>query len=277
MHYGKFALAFKITNWCNLNCAHCCENSSPRAQQRLLSLDKIEKYLYEFKELPYNISEYIVIGGGEGLAPYLFGNTDYIPDVLLKINSVDCISTIKTNGVWGNNPETRKLILGDLADVADKIGKLVTLDISVDEFHNNIPAVANIFAEILDNEYITKAIRPTLVGFKTQGSADAFAQLKRELLGRGLVMCRDLFGNWCVANTRVQIQVICDFESAIFNMGRAKKNNVATFYQGAPGLHETNCIQIDNQGRVTLNYYYREKIKDRPLKTVMNSLIYRGK
>ena len=276
--YGKFTLAFKITNWCNLNCAHCCANSSPRAQQRLMPLDKIEKYLHEFKELPYNLSEHIVIGGGEGLAPYFFGNLIYIPAVLSKINSVGGVSTIKTNAVWGNDTYTRNLILQDLAMNAHKMQKLVTLDISLDEFHNNIPAVANVFAEILSNEYITMAIRPTLVGFNTPASANALSQLKEELKARHLIVEQTENDDWAVySESGLGIRVVCDFENEIFDLGRAKKNNVATFHQGATGLHETNCIQIDNQDTVTLNNYYREKIKGRPLKTVMNSLIYRGK
>ena len=76
-----FTLSFKITNWCDLNCAHCCENSGPKRPGRFLPLEKTEKYLNEFKELPYNLSEYVVIGGGEGLSPYLFDNFDYIPNL----------------------------------------------------------------------------------------------------------------------------------------------------------------------------------------------------
>ena len=278
MHYGTFMLSFKITNWCNLNCAHCCENSGPNHANRFLSLNKIEKYLQQFKELPYSISEHIVIGGGEGLAPYLFGNLNYIPRLLSMIDSVWCVPTIKTNGAWGNNAYTRNLILQDLTMSAHKMQKLVTLDISVDEFHNNTSGVASIFADILSKEYIMSAIRPTLVGFNTPASHKALSDLKKKIRARKMILEKTEDGDLRIYNERGQgIYVVCDFGNEIFDLGRAKKNNVYTYHQTGPGLLKTNCIQIDNNDTVTLNNYYREKFNHRPLKTVMNSLIYREK
>ena len=273
-----FTLSFKITNWCDLNCAHCCENSGPKRPGRFLPLEKTEKYLNEFKELPYNLSEYVVIGGGEGLSPYLFDNFDYIPNLLHKINSIGGVSTIKTNGVWGNNASVRKLILKDLAIFAHKIGKVVTLDISVDEFHNNTTGVANIFEEILSDEYLAVSIRPTFVGFNTPESAKALSKLKAELTARKILIIQTSRGDLCVYNEDGQgMFVITDYNSEIFDLGRAKKNKVFTHHQTNPGLLQTNCIQIDNNDVVTMNNFYREKIDGRPLNTVIDSLIQKAK
>lgn len=273
-----FTLSFKITNWCNLNCAHCCENSGSKHVRRFLPLEKIEKYLYEFKDLPYNLSEYVVIGGGEGLSPYLFENFDYIPNLLLKINNIGGISTIKTNGVWGGNTNVKNFILKDLAIFAHKIGKVITLDISIDEFHDNITNVANIFEEILSDEYISVSIRPTLVGFNTPGSSKALSQLKSELYARKILTIQTSRGDLCVYNENAQgIFVITDYGNEVFDLGRAKKNKVFTYHQQKPGLLQTNCIQIDNSDTVTMNNFYREKIDGRPLKVVIDSLIQRAK
>ncbi len=243
-----------------------------------MSLDKIEKYLHEFKELPYSVSEHVVIGGGEGLSPYLFGNLNYIPGVLSKIDSVDGVPTIKTNAVWGNNTYIRNLILQDLAMTAHKTHKLVTLDISVDEFHNNISGVANVFADILSNEYFLLALRPTLVGFNTSASANALLALKNALKARHLITEQMENGDFAVYNERgMGMRVVCDYESEIFDLGRAKENNVFTCRFFAPGFIGRNCIQIDGNDMVVLNNYYRAKTENRSLKTVVNSLIHRGK
>ena len=275
---NTLTLSLKITNWCNLNCAHCCENSGKNRAKRFLPLEKIEKYLQEFKELPYDLSEYVVIGGGEGLSPYLFGNFDYIPNLLKEINKVGGISTIKTNGVWGNNAVARKLILKDLAIFAHKIGKVVSLDISLDEFHDNITAVADIFSEILSDDYIAVSIRPALLGFYTDGSSNALLQLKSELKSRKIAITETTKGDWCVYNEQNQgIFIITDYNNEIFDLGRAKKNKVFTYRQTKPGLLKTNCVQIDNNDVVTLNNVYSEKINGRPLKTVIDNLIKRTK
>ena len=269
-----FTLSFKITNWCDLNCAHCCENSGPKRAGRFLPLEKTEKYLNEFRELPYNLSEYVVIGGGEGLSPYLFDNFDYIPGLLRKINNIGGVSTIKTNGNWGNNASIRKLILKDLAIFAHKIGKVVTLDISVDEFRNNTTGVANIFEEILSDEYIAVSIRPTLVGFNTPASLKALFRLKSELNARKMFAVQTKQDILYVCNENGQgILVVTDYGNEIFDIGRAKKNNVFTYHQTNPGLLNINCIQIDNYDFATMNNFYREKINGRPLRVVIDSLI----
>ena len=292
--YGRFSLAFKITNWCNLNCTHCCENSGPDQPMHFMPLDKIEKYLHEFKDLPYSTSEYVVIGGGEGLGPYLFGDNNYIPDLLMKINKFGGVPTIKTNGVWGNSPELRRSILHSLADVVYKTGTVASLDISVDEFHNNIPAVANIFAEILSNVYVMLAIRPSLMGFFTLASSNALAQLEKELKSRGIVMDELGLKELNVRNIKISemgvsvfnlryeqsvhsINVITDYSNLVVDLGRAKENNVFTCRFFAPNFVGENCLQIDGNDTLLLNNYYRAEIKKRPLKTVVNSLIHREK
>ncbi len=243
-----------------------------------MSLHQIDEYLCEFNELPYRLSENVVIGGGEGLSPYLFGNFDYIPDVLSMINSQNGVTTIKTNGVWAADKSRARTILKSLATTAHKMGKLVDLDISIDEFHNNIPAVANLFSEILSDEYITVAVRPIFAGFKTLGSAVALVKLKKELNARKILVEQKSNGDWCVYNEfGTGIHVPTDYDNEIFDIGRAKNTNVFTYRYQEPGLISVNSLQIDGNDNAILNNFYKTKINGRPLENVVKSLIQRAK
>ncbi len=126
---------------------------------------------------PYQL---ITIGGDEALAPYMMGDTKYIPSVLDLTYSYGYIPTIKTNGTWGNNDKLRKNILSDIASRAYKYSKLITLDISVDEFHNSV-------------------------------------------------------------------YMYNDFNTPIFNQGRASDNKVFTSTSNPNGNDGFNCLQIDNK------------------------------
>ncbi len=273
---GIFAFSFKITNWCNLCCAHCCENSGKTNPPNFLPLDKMEQYLGEIQTLPYNISEYIVIGGGEGMAPYFFKNIKYIPRALDLIFKAGKIPTIKTNGTWGASDDKRKLILGTLANAAYSADTLVTLDISVDEFHDNIRAVADLINGVLSNDYIMAGIRPVLVGFNTDGSANALKKLKDELNNRKIGVDELPDGDLGVYNRRgTGIRIPVDYYGAIHNLGRAVENRVYTSTD-SPTTPYVNCVQIDNNDNAILNYLYLEPIDGRNLKTVMSRLVVKS-
>ena len=273
---GIFAFSFKITNWCNLRCAHCCENSGKTNPPNFMPLDKIERYLGEIRNLPYNISEHIVIGGGEGMAPYFFKNTKYIPSALNLVFRAGKIPTIKTNGTWGASADKRNLILGTLANAAYSADVLITLNISVDEFHNNTMAVADLISGILLNDYIMAAIRPTLNGFNTDGSANALKKLQAELNNRKIGVDELPNGDFGVYNERgTGIRVPVDYLGAIHNLGRAVENCVYTS-TNSPTTPYVNCVQIDNNDNMILNYLYSESIDGRNLKTVMSRLVVKS-
>ena len=270
---GVFTLSLKITNWCNLNCLHCAENSGCHEPLNFMDLKKFEQYIYEFKKLPFKISEHVLISGGEGLAPYLFGQPDYIPTALRYIQSANFVPTIKTNGVWGKRYDIRMQILKDLAKCAYDSGNLVTLDISVDEFHNNITSVANVIASALSSDDIMYGVRICLVGFYTFKSINALSKLWQELIYRDLYIDFLSDGNWGVYNSRgTGFQVIVDYHNAVFDLGRAKQNNVYTV-SGFPKLQNENCLIIDNNDIVTLNHVYSEKIAGRKTQNVIETLV----
>jgi hypothetical protein len=271
--YGVLTLSLKITNWCDLNCAHCCECSGANNPTNFMPLTRAEQYISEFQEIPYHIMQHYTISGGEGLAPYQFGNLEYIPTVLSCIYKIGGIPTIKTNGVWGERYNTRTEILKSLAGSAYFGNKLLTLDISVDEFHNNLKGVANIVADVVQSDYLLPAIRICLVGFNTDGTRRNMEKLRTQLDDRELHS--EILPNhdWAVYRDDGKgMRVVVDDEQEVHDLGRAKQNNVYTATGNPVGAY-VNCLSIDNNYLATLNYLYTEQIAGRKLKDVMNSLL----
>jgi len=271
--FGILTLSLKITNWCDLNCAHCCECSGRNNPTNFMPPTKAEDYIGEFQEIPFNLSKYYTIGGGEGLAPYQFDDYDYIPQVLSCIYKVDGVPTVKTNGVWGEKCNLRSGILKSLANSAYIGNKLLTLDISVDEFHNNLNGVANIITDVVQSDYLLPAIRISLLGFKTPGTQNTMAQLRSKLEDRNVSW--DNISNGDIGVYRsggsVGMRMIVLDDNEIFNLGRAKQNNISTT-TNQPTTSYVNCIQVDNNNLAVLNNLYFEQIAGRPLPRVFESL-----
>ncbi|MCQ2568291.1 MAG: hypothetical protein MJ163_01685 [Alphaproteobacteria bacterium] len=270
---NNWSLHLKITNWCNLNCAHCCECSNSAQPLNLLSLEKIEKYLHEIISMPIKPNELISIGGGEVMAPYMHNTPEYIPNLLDIVYKYEFVPTLKTNGTWGEQNKKRTKILSDIAKRAYKSGKLVTLDISVDEFHNNTDGVAKIIRNVVNEYYLCYAIRICLVGFNTPQSAKALLRLKQELSKNGFhIEITPPFGDWIISAPNGTTAVIyTSFTSGIFDIGRAKKNKNYTT-TGNRNNTGTDCLQIDNNDIATYNYGYCEPVQNRNLYEVLCSL-----
>ena len=271
---GCLSIAFKITNWCNLNCLHCCENSGCGEPLNFMDLEKLERYVHESKEIQFNVYEGVVMTGGEALAPYLFGQPNYIPTALKHIQHAGYVPTIKTNGLWGKRADVRMNILKDMAKSAYASGKLVTLDISVDEFHNNMSPVANIIADSLSSNEITYGVRIVLVGFNTEKSFMALEKLKHELYARDLEIETLPEGDWGVYNAAgTGFRVFLGYDNSIFDLGRAKQNNVYNMIRLPKSKFAEHCLIMDSNDTVTLDYDYSEKIAGRKIKTVFESLV----
>ena len=271
----ELAVSFKITNWCNLNCAHCCECSNCHNVPNFMPLEKIDNYVSELRYLPIIPNELICIGGGEAMAPYMYKNNDYIPRALDLIYSYKYIPTIKTNGTWGRNDKLRKKILSDISAKAYKHGKLVTLDISVDEFHNNLDGVAKIIRDIMLSSELCYAIRFCLVGFNTPASLKTLNRLQQKLQESGFYIHRTIANDWTIdtPNADGGIYVCNDYTSNIYNLGRAKQTKVYNCEYDATLMRTVDCFQIDNEDNAILNYLYREKINKRSLNMVFQSLV----
>ena len=222
--------------------------------------------------------ELISIGGGEAMAPYMHNKPNYIPNVLSLAFQYKFIPTLKTNGTWGDDDNLRTKILSDIADCAYRSGKLVTLDISVDEFHNNLSGITNIIYDTICSQHLCPAIRICLVGFNTKKSAFIQTKLQQKLQKRGLKITPTIIGDWIVETKNGDgVYMINDFSGGIFNLGRAKTNKVYTTTDTPNGYENIDCIQLDNNDTATLNYIYREKIKNRNIDAVLKSLQQRAR
>ena len=271
----ELVISFKITNWCNLNCAHCCECSNCHEKTNFMPLVKMDNYLAESRTFPFRPNELVCIGGGEAMAPYMHKNPGYIPDALDLIYSYRYVPTIKTNGTWGTDDNLRKQILSDISAKAYQYDKLVTLDISVDEFHNNTNSVVKIIRDIMLSSELAYAIRFCLVGFDTPASIKALDKVQQELQKIGFKISKTLANDWIIedAGGNLGLYVCNDFGSKIYNLGRAKQTKVYNSEYDSWLANRVDCLQIDNQDNAILNYLYREKINNRNLNAVYCSLL----
>lgn len=238
-------------------------------------LQKMDRYLSESKQMSIIPNQLLSIGGGEAFAPYMHGNNTYIPYVLELVYSYGYIPTIKTNGTWGTKDILRTQILSDIASRAYKYGKLVTLDISVDEFHNNQSGVKHIIRDILSNPDLCYAIRICLVGFNTPASAKALKSLQQELQNWGFIIEPTLNNDWIITtpDKSCGVYMVNGYDSPIYNIGRAKQTHTYTSTDDPNGNDGSDCLQLDNNDYAILNYDYREPIKNRPLNEVLKSLM----
>ena len=156
----------------------------------------------------------------------------------------------------------------------------MTLDISIDEFHNNQSEVVKIIRDIILSQELVYAIRFCLVGFNTLASLQALNSLQQELQKSGLDVRKMVSSNdWTIEspNDDFGIYVCNDYVSNIYNLGRAKQTKVYnSIYEPWLG-QQTYCFQIDNKDNAILNYLYREQIKNRTLDEVLHSLIKQQK
>ena len=279
----KLSLCLKITNWCNLKCAHCCELSDPKEPKQFMPLDKFETYIHQFGEIDIPKTEYYTIGGGEPTAPYAYSEPDYIPRAVSMILDAGAVPTIKTNATWGKHTDERQTILKSLAAVAYKYQKLVTLDISLDEFHKNTIDTANVISDIVKSDMLRPAIRVFLAGFNTQASLKRLNELQDELKRRNLHIISSTDIDGVTEKTKYDFgalyrgmgnMIFASFETPIFRDGRAAITNVATT---GPSTGMTsidgNCLVVDNNDNAILNYKFREQIAGRDLNTVVQSLM----
>ena len=250
--------------------------SGPNCDKSIMPLDRMATLISQFKDIDFPKSEYFVIGGGEAMAPYIFGDNAYMRRALSMIYNANGIPTIKTNAMWGNNKSLRHFILKDLADTAYTHQIVTTLDISVDEFHKNTTGVTNIISDIIDSKYLAPAIRIFLVGFNTDASKLQLNKLQYNLKHNGIYTYSDSNKNYDFSAMKNDygMRIFTSFETPIYMTGRAIETKTYTTGPNT-GLPDSDghCFTVDNYDMATLNYKYRERIAGRDLNTVTKILM----
>ncbi len=274
MQNYKFNLALKITNWCNLNCAHCCEHSGCNNPQKLMPIDKITHYMTEFQKLPYDKYEHLVFTGGEVMSPYYHGDYAYIPQCLDIAYRNGYVPFLKTNAVWGGDDILRNRVLNDVVKMAYKHQTLASFDISLDEFHNNFDEVSTLVRNILSQAEVANAIRISLVGLNTTKSKFRLAKLFNELRKHDMNPHVIDYMTIAVNTGQNWVQIYYDYDASIHREGRAADNKIGTqVSDGTPDAQGTCCLVLDNNDNAILNYKWHEPISGRPLNKVVSSLV----
>ena len=238
-----------------------------------MPLDKVERYIGEFCAMPLPKWEYMVFTGGEAMAPYLLKRYEYMPQCLEFAGRAGFAPFVKTNGVWGADGWLRRRILNDCADAAIKNNKMTSLDVSIDEFHNNVPAVARIIQEIVSSEHLARCVRISISGLDTLKSHAQFSYLIAYLKAHNMHIFPS--GNTViVASGPIGSKILFDFGTPVAQMGRAKQNGIGeTQPDGSSDAVWGNCLQIDNDDVATMNYYYKTPVNGRPVFDVVKELM----
>lgn len=277
MSVAKANLAFKITNWCNLSCQHCCENSGPDKSPRLMDLDKMSQYLAEFNALPIEKYDTLVMTGGEVMSPYYHNNDTYIQQCIDIAFHGGMLPVLKTNGIWGKNPKLKNKIFTDIADIAYAKNKLVAMDISLDRFHDNLGAVADIINVLVREPAIGYCIATTLQGIY-KNSTHAVHDLYSALLTRNIKIVGNDSQNKIIllSDDNNLYPLYYNFNQSIANVGRARTNKIGVFnLSGRPDIYG-DCIMIDNNDVLRLNNVRGAKIDGRPILDVIRQLQQRN-
>ncbi len=273
----KISLALKITNWCNLNCCHCCERSGPTIAPNMMTPGDIARYVAQYRDIKMPKFDLMVVTGGETMAPYYHNDFDYMPACLHAIYSGGMIPVLKTNGVWGHDEKLAQRILNDIAQVAYVYGRVVTLDMSLDEFHDNGDAVASIINQVFYSLYIMSAVRICLTGFH-QSFTECVSRLIGKLTQYNIYVCSMNSEEMVLLDkSRRGMQVFLSGDAGVHKIGRAADNGLGRAMPSGCAENNAHCIMVDNQGIAQLNDKYRAALNNRPLAEVVHELFGRIK
>lgn len=273
---NKLGLAFKLTNWCNMNCAHCCERSGSHCEPALMSIDKIADWTAQFQKLENPKWSHLVFTGGETMAPYYFGAFDYLPKCLDVTYANKMNPVLKTNGMWGAKRKYRELILNDLMLKALHNNIKVTVEISLDEFHNNIDEIARILSDVFHNTLLMQTIQIHLVGLDTTESCQRLTDLLRKICTHGLRFSMREYGTLLIGSGNgYRAPVYYGFDTPVSYNGRAIDNKLpnCAVNNGMPSSDYGNCLTLDNYDTAILNYKWRAPVAGRPLADVVTQLM----
>ncbi|MBP3340301.1 MAG: radical SAM protein [Alphaproteobacteria bacterium] len=268
----RMNLALKITNWCNLCCAHCCERSHAKEQLNLMPVGQIEKYIEQYKNMGIPVWDYITFTGGESMAPYFFNRGDYIPTVSKICINNGFVPAFKTNAKWNLGLTNR--ILKDIADVVHKNDCQISLDISVDEYHDNLYDVANVIKQVMNSQYLSAAIPVTLVGLNTVASQYKYNELVTMLRKQGIhVGPMESDGSFLVSYND-NLNVMFYDVGGLTRLGRAADNNLTLHtVMGKSNSGGSDCLMITNDNKAILNYKYKTVVDNKTVGQIYNELI----
>lgn len=266
-------LALKITNWCNLCCVHCCERSHAKEPFNLMPIDTIEKYISQYKDMGIPVWDYVVFTGGESMAPYFCDQKEYIIKAAEICIKNGMMPTFKTNAKWTNARAAQ--ILKDLSDVAHRHNHQVALDISIDEYHDNLAPAAAVVNQIMSSKYLSEALPVSFVGLNTAASKIKYQEFVNTLQNLGVFVGPMDKENGFLISKGTNLNVMFYDIGGLTRLGRAADNNIesACPAKGFANADGSDCLLLTNDDRAILNYKHRTDIKDKTVGQVYNELL----
>ena len=267
-------LALKITNWCNLCCAHCCERSHRKEPFNLMPINQVEKHITQYVNMDVPVWDYVVFTGGESMAPYYIGQHKYIPMVADICANNDMSACFKTNALWGNKLILSASILKSLADIAHKHDRQISLDISIDEYHDNLNAAANIVNQIMNSQYLSAAIPVSFVGLNTPASQYKYQEFANILRQCGIHVGQMDTDGSIIMSKGDNLNVMFYENGTLLRLGRAADNNLTQrIPSGHTDLTNGDCLEITNTNKAILNYKFTTDAKDKTVGQIYNELL----
>lgn len=263
----KFKLVLKITNWCNLQCEHCIENSGPNQPYKLMPVDQIKKYIKEYK----NIGNRITFTGGEPFASYIQERAEYIP-AIAKICVANKISPVfETNGTWAENMYVGGIMMSKLSEIAQNHRKDIFLDIAVDKYHPTPQGAANICKLIARHQHLRNNIRVTFSGQDCWWIGSKISNC--------LVEPYYAFGgheDHVSIYEHRELKALIPFKKYILkNKGRAKDNNLTwqSVSETIDNPDSQDVLIITNDNQAILNRKYTTTVDNKTLEQIYNELV----
>ncbi|MDE5615808.1 MAG: hypothetical protein K2I81_03180 [Alphaproteobacteria bacterium] len=259
LRHTQYVLVFKTTNYCDLQCPHCCENSGPHNPRTFIPTDIIFNYLKQAKA-DSAFSNNVVFTGGEITSAYRVGMTDYVPALLNKSLDLGIGTDIKTNAAWIRG-ELAPRILSDLNTISvNHKPYALHLSLSLDRYHKDaLENNARLIAGLADRQ-----IQVNTTGFENH--VDMFPALIERIKSEKVSAEEVWIGT--PENMRPAVLVggkllLTQSKGALFNSGRAQNMDWAkeTEFPQFKFICESGVlVAFDSAGRVTLGENSGRKI-----------------
>lgn len=161
---SKFYANFYITYFCNLACKHCLASCNPGRSKDILPISDTVFYINEFKK-DHLFSGSVVINGGEPTSAYYHHSNDYLRILYSELLNRNCNIELHTNSVWATSKKA-DIIWEDLKIIANFNKFDNKLDLSCDEYHNNLKGISESLRVLSGPEFNKEKFRTNILSFK---------------------------------------------------------------------------------------------------------------
>ncbi len=165
-------------------------------------------------------------------------------------------------------------ILKSLADIAHKHDRQISLDISIDEYHDNMNAATNVVNQIMNSQYFSAAIPVSFVGLNTPASQYKYQEFANILRQRGIHVGQMDTDGSIIMSKGDNLNVMFYENGTLSRLGRAADNNLTQHIpSGHTDLTNGDCLEITNDNQAILNHKYQTTMDNKTIEQVYSELI----